>query len=338
MKAFQYQGNNKFSVVRKDIRRLVDGEALVKVEACGVCGTDLHIVDGVSRSVPPIILGHEFHGIVTELSDKLSTFQSGDRVAIDPNIYCGTCYYCRRGLVHLCSSLQALGVDIDGGMAEYCIVPVSQLYKLPESFPTEFGVLIEPVSCAIHGIDRAGIRQGDTVVILGGGAVGLLMLLLARRAGASRIILSEPVEFKRETAHAMGADIVLDPTKQDVRDAVIQETGVGADIVVECVGKPETMQLSLQLARRGGAVLLFGVCPVAQKISIEPHHIFVNELTIMGSYINPHTFDRAIAVIASGIVPSDVFPTKAFSLEEVPDALTSLRRGESLKNIIYPFI
>jgi threonine dehydrogenase-like Zn-dependent dehydrogenase len=338
MKAFQYQGNKKYSLIRKEIRLPGVGEALLKITACGVCGTDLHIIHGVSRSSPPVILGHEFHGIVSEIPDKSIGFRSGDKVAVDPNIFCGACYYCRRGLVHLCSSLRALGVDVDGGMAEYCIVPVSQLFKLPDTFPPEIGVLIEPVSCVIHGIDKAGIRQGDTVVILGGGTVGLLMLLLVRRAGAARVILSEPAEFKRKLAETLGADIVIDPSNSEVRDRIMDETGVGADIVIECVGKRTTMQLAPSLARRGGTVLFFGVCPRGQEISLEPYSVFVNELTVMGSFINPFTFNRAIEVLSSELIPPGQFPTRAFSLDEVPEALASLKEGETLKNIIYPTV
>ena len=200
---------------------------------------------------------------------------------MDPNIPCGTCFYCRRGLVHLCAGLRALGVDIDGGMAEYCIVPKEQMHILPARMSAETGALIEPLSCAVHGIDKAGITLGDSVVILGGGTVGLFMLQLVKHAGAATTIV-EPLEQKRGIAKTLGADVVLNPSEVDVVSAVLERTGVGADVVIECVGRPVTMEMSLALARRGGVVEFFGVCPIGVTIPMEPNLVYFKELTIVG--------------------------------------------------------
>src|SRR5512140_2214941 len=173
MKAALFERPHVFNVVRRDIRRLEPGEVLVRVDACGICGTDIHIVEGTSRSTPPVVLGHEYSGIVED-HGTVSDVANGAPVAVDPNIACGRCFYCRRGLVHLCENLRALGVDIDGGMAEYCVVPADQLHRLPPGMSAEEGALIEPVSCAVHGIDTAGIQSGDAVVVIGGGTIGLV--------------------------------------------------------------------------------------------------------------------------------------------------------------------
>ena len=335
MKAALFEKPGSFTVVKKDLRRLQENEVLVRVEACGICGTDLHIVDGTSRSTPPVVLGHEYSGVVED-AGKVAGIVEGTRVAVDPNIPCGTCFYCRRGLVHLCAGLRALGVDIDGGMAEYCIVPQEQMYILPARMSAETGALIEPLSCAVHGIDKAGITLGDSVVILGGGTVGLFMLQLVKNAGAATTILVEPLEQKRGIAKTLGADVVLNPSEVDVVSAVLERTGVGADVVIECVGRPVTMEMSLALARRGGVVEFFGVCPIGVTIPMEPNLVYFKELTIVGSYVNPYTFTRAASLLSAGRVKTDELMIQQFPLDGVHEAFEALREGKTLKSIIRP--
>ncbi len=335
MKAALFERPRVFNVVKRDLRRLDENEVLVRVEACGICGTDIHIVEGTSRSTPPVVLGHEYSGTVED-PGRVSTVAAGARVAVDPNIACGRCFYCRRGLVHLCENLRALGVDIDGGMAEYCIVPVDQLHRLPEGVSAEQGALIEPVSCAVHGVDKAGIRSGDSVVVLGGGAIGLIMLQLVRHAGAALVFVVEPVAEKRALAGGLGADVMLDPSRDDVRAAVMDRTEVGADVVIECVGKPATMRQAIDLARRGGVVEFFGVCPVGETVPIEPNAVYFKELTIVGSYVNPHTFTRAAALLRAGAVRPDRMMIRRFPLDGIHEALDALKSGSTLKSMIIP--
>ena len=208
MRVAELQKPHDLRVKSKTIRPLGPGEVLVKIESCGVCGTDLHILEGKSRSRFPVVLGHEFAGFVED--PGTTDFAVGTHVAVDPNIVCGTCAYCRRGLIHLCSGLRALGVDIDGGMAEFCLVPTKQIYVLPHGMSAEESMFIEPVSCAIHGMDMAQVKTGDVVLILGGGTIGLVMLQLVKHAGASAVVVSEPVAWKRAIAGDLGATIVVD--------------------------------------------------------------------------------------------------------------------------------
>ncbi len=336
MKVALFEKPHSLTVRSTPLRTLLPNEVLVKVQACGVCGTDVHIVEGTSRSTPPVVLGHEFTGVVEDVGIAVHGVASGQHVAVDPNISCGVCYYCRRGLVHLCANLRALGVDQDGGMAEYCFVPAQQVYLLPEGMQMEAAAFVEPVSCAVHGIDRANIRTGDTVVIVGGGTIGLIMLQLARNAGASSTILVEPLQEKRRIAAGIGADVVLDPMESDIKSAVLDITHVGADVVIECVGKPQTAQLTLELARRGGTVEFFGVCPIGEKISVEPNRVYFKELTIVGSYVNPNTFARSIALLHAGKVRIDGFQIDRFPLDRVYEALACQREGKTLKSIIEP--
>lgn len=336
MKAALYERPGVLNVVERPLRRLGPGEVLVQVDACGICGTDVHIVEGKSRSSPPVVLGHEYAGTIVDVGKDVQGCAPGDRVGIDPNIACGTCYYCRRGFVHLCLNLRALGVDIDGGMAESNIVPAGQLYPVPRGMTPEQSAFVEPVSCAVHGIDQARIRPGDSVVIIGGGTIGLIMLQLARLCGASKVIVAEPLRYKRDLAGELGADDLVDPHSQNLREAVLGLTTVGADVVIECVGKAETAGCALDLARRGGTVEFFGVCPVGETVPLEPNKVYARELTIVGSYVNPHAFARSIALLESGRVRVDRFQIDRFPLDGVHEALALQREGRTIKSIIQP--
>jgi len=336
MKVALFEKPHSLTVRSTPLRTLMPNEVLLKVKACGVCGTDVHIVEGTSRSTPPVVLGHEFTGIVEDVGIAVHGIAPGQRAAVDPNVSCGVCYYCRRGLVHLCANLKALGVDHDGGMAEYCFVPSEQIYLLPEGMLMEAAAFVEPVSCAVHGIDRANICAGDTVVIIGGGTIGLIMLQLARNAGASRTIVIEPLQHKRRIAIELGADAAVDPSESDAKTAVMDMTHVGADVVIECAGRPQTAHLALELVRRGGTVEFFGVSPIGEKIQVEPNQVYFKELTIVGSYVNPNTFSRSIALLHSGRVRVDRFQIDRFPLDEVNNALAYQREGKTLKSIIEP--
>ncbi len=334
MKAALFEKPHVLNLIAKNLRPLGSGEALVRVQACGVCGTDVHIVEGTSRSTPPVVLGHEYAGVVEDVFGNEGTYTPGQRVAVDPNISCGTCFYCRKGLVHLCMSLRALGVDIDGGMAEFCIVPVGQLHEIPRSLSVEQSAFIEPVSCAVHGIEQARIEAGSTVVIVGGGTIGLMMLQLAKNAGAARTILVEPLRHKQEIARQLAADNVLTP--EESAAAIRDLSHVGADVVIECVGRPETATAAIAYARRGGTVLFFGVCPVGVTIPVEPNAVYFRELTIIGSYLNPGTFSRSIEALEKGIVRLDKFQIHRFPLEGVHEAIAYQREGKTIKSIITP--
>jgi threonine dehydrogenase-like Zn-dependent dehydrogenase len=172
-------------------------EVLIRVRACGVCGTDVHILHAGFRADYPVIPGHEFAGEVVSVGDRVTHVRPGEPVVIDPNITCGVCPYCRRGLVHLCENLIALGVNLPGGFEEFCVAPAKQVYRLPDGLSWEEAAFVEPLACCVHGIDRAGISAGDSVVVIGAGPIGLLMVQLARLEGAREVIVSEPMACSR---------------------------------------------------------------------------------------------------------------------------------------------
>lgn len=314
------------------------GQVLVRVAACGVCGTDVHIYHGGKGSAdvtPPVILGHEFSGFVEKLGPQTDGLQIGQLVTVDPNIYCGKCRPCRQGQKQMCHSMKAVGVNMDGGFADYCLVPYAQCVPVPEGVEPELAALTEPLACCLHGIDRAGIRPGENVLVIGGGTIGQLMLQLARIAGAAKVILSEPVETRRTLALELGADAAIDPVKEDLNQRLEEILGVsGADVVIECVGSPRTSGQAIDAAAGCGRVLLFGVPNPEAVLQTKMHPIFQKELTIMGSFVNPDTHSRAVALIASGQLKLERLITHRFPISQLEAAIAMQTSDQSIKVLV----
>jgi L-iditol 2-dehydrogenase len=300
-------------------------EVMLRVEACGVCGTDRHMVGGEYPASLPVTLGHEFAGTVVETGTDAGS-AGGTRVAVDPNISCGRCRACRRGEVALCPDRVALGVDLDGGLAEYAIVPVSQVYPLPPGVPAVYGALCEPLACCLRALDLTSISPGMSVAVLGGGVIGQLMVQLARLAGAGEVVLATRQASRRALAERLGATATIDPRAGDTVTAIGGPGGVvpgGVDVVLECAGTITTFEQGVALARRGGTVLVFGVAPPAERASISPFEIFSRELRILGSYLNPLTHGRAVELVATGTLSLEPLITHRLTLSEVPAVLTA---------------
>ncbi len=336
MKAVVFSEPNKLVVEDRPIPRIGDGDVLVKVHACGICGTDIHIFHGEHIVKFPVVPGHEFSGHIVEAGKDVANVKVGDRVTVDPNIVDHTCFFCRRGEINLCENLTAVGVNFDGGFAEYCRVPALQAYKVPDTISLDEAAMTEPLACCLHGIDRANISTGSSVVILGGGAIGLMMVQLARAAGARHIILSEPHEKKRHMAASLGADVVIDPLNQDLSAEVMAQTVAGADVVIESAGRLETAELAPKLARRGGTVLQFGVVSQDKLVSISPYDIFYRELTILGSFVNPNTHARALELLASKRIEVMPLVSYRFPLDEVVHALEIAQGQDAFKVLMAP--
>ena len=212
-----FLGNRKFQICDMSFLPLKPNEVKIQNQAAGICGTDIHIYHGEKGSAevsPPVVLGHEYSGIVTEIGSAVSTVQIGDRVTVDPNMYCGHCRYCRLGKKQNCDHLTAIGVNINGGFAEYSVVPEKQVYRLNPEVSFQVGAMAEPLACCLHGIEITKIMPGDTVCIIGGGTIGLMMVQLAKLCGASLVVLSEPVERRRQIGSSLGADFSFDPQKE----------------------------------------------------------------------------------------------------------------------------
>ena len=341
MKASYFIGPGQFKTLEEPIPELNSKDVLIKVAACGVCGTDVHIYQGDKGSAevhPPVVLGHELAGIVEKVGSEVTGVHVGDHVTVDPNSYCGQCHYCQIGKKQLCTNLYAVGVNRNGGFAEYCSVPEKQCYLLPKDIPLRYGAMAEPLACCLHGIDRANIRAGDTVLVVGGGAIGLMMLQLAKLRGASRVGLSEPVAMRRDIALSLGADFVIDPAAESLPDALEQHLGIsGADIIIECVGNTTAVRQAFEATKRGSTILLFSVPKPDTTHPLNLMDVYQKELTVIGSMINPDTHARAAALIASGRIRLDSMITHSFPVEKVQEAIQMQMSDESIKVMIEPF-
>lgn len=317
-----------------------EGQVLVKVCACGVCGTDVHIYHGGKGSAdvtPPVILGHEFSGRIVRLGSGVTGLEEGQLITVDPNIYCGKCRPCRQGQKQMCHHMKAVGVNMDGGFADYCLVPYAQCVTVPEGTDPEVAALAEPLACCLHGIDRAGIRPGENVLVIGGGTIGQIMLQLARLAGAAKVVLSEPVAARRELAVRLGADAAIDPIHEDLNGRLSELLSKdGADVVIECVGSPRTSGQAIDAAAGCGRVLLFGVPDPEAVLQTKMHPIFQKELTIMGSFVNPDTHSRAVALLSSGQMKLKELITHRFPVSQLEDAIRMQVSAESIKVLVKP--
>jgi threonine dehydrogenase-like Zn-dependent dehydrogenase len=314
-------------------------ELLVRIEACGICGTDRHLFLGEFPAAPPVTLGHEFSGIVEAVGVATQGFAIGMRVTCDPNISCGRCSQCRRGRVNLCEKLQAIGIHRDGGFAEYAILPVSQAFELPLSLDPLHGAFCEPLACCLHGVDLAEIKTGASVVVLGGGVIGLLVVQLVRLAGATRVVLVTRHPEKRRLAESLGATATLDPGDGDPVAAVVAADGLlpgGADVVIECAGVAETTRQSTRLARCGGTVVILGVMPQGEMIEIEPFDIVFRELRLLGSFVNPFTHRRAAELIASGNILVAPLISRIIGFDAAVDAISGKARPGEVKVVVVP--
>ncbi len=340
MKSNYFLGNGCFEVREEPIPAVGENDVLVRVAACGICGTDVHIYHGDKGSAevhPPVVLGHELAGVVEKVGGRVTAVQVGDHVAVDPNLYCGKCPYCQTGRKQLCTHLYAIGVNRNGGFAEYCVAPQTQCYRLHPEIPLEYGAMAEPLACCIHGIDRLHLRTGDTVCVIGGGAIGLLMLQLAKLSGASRVIVSEPVAMRREIARQLGADLTVDPVHENLAERIEACLGVpGVDAVIECVGNTLAVQQAFEAAKRGTSVLLFSVPKPYTTHPLDLMAVYQKELTVLGSMINPDTQARAVALINSGSIRLKEIITHAYPLSRLKDAILMQMSSESLKVVLKP--
>lgn len=331
----------KHKLIVEDIETPKPGknEVLIKVMACGICGTDVHIFEGdegAAATPAGTVLGHEFSGAIEMLGEGVSGYQVGDKVCVDPNKLCGDCYYCRNGIGHFCENMIGIGTTVNGGFSEYCVVPVSQLYKVSDKATFEEAAMAEPVACCIHGIDMCDISCGDTVMVIGGGMIGLIMLQLAKLKGAAKLIIVEPVEAKREHAKRLGADLCIDPFNEDVKAVLAANNIERINTVIECVGNVKTMEQAISYAGKKSTVMLFGLSKPDDMLPIKPFELFKKEIVLKASFINPYTQTRAIELIDSGKIDVSSMIYSINSLEELPKILADGELRRQGKFIIRP--
>lgn len=336
MRAAIFEGPGKIQVKDFILTKPGDNDLLIQVGLCGLCGTDFHIFEGQAPSKSPVVPGHEFAGTVVELGKEVSGFKVDDKVAIDPNIYCGKCQYCRTGNIQFCTNLKALGVTINGGFAEYSIVPSSQTYLIPKDFQFSIAAFAEPLSCCIHGMDQASIKHGESIAIIGAGTIGLLMLQLAKITGAGKIIVLEPIPEKREIAQRLGADYVFDPNDPTLNLRVSELTSGGTDVIIECAGRQSAAQAALSLTKKGGRIVIFGLSGKEDTIKINLQDVFHREITIKSSLLNPFTFSRAVELLVSKKINVKVINPVLKSIDDLPIILNQPRNLSVTKYQITP--
>lgn len=337
MKAAVFYGKNDLSVEERPIPEIRPDEVLVRVHACGICGTDVHIFCGDEGAAPTprnTVLGHEFSGEVVKVGTDVCSVTVGDRVCVDPNRLCGRCAFCRRGIGHFCTAMTGIGTTVDGGFAEYCAVPVSQVYRISERLSYVQAAMAEPVSCCLHGIELCNLHCGDTVMIIGCGMIGLIMLQLVKLSGAATVIAIEPVKEKREHALRLGADLVIDPTAEDIPALLCRKGLQQIDAVIECVGKPETIEQAISLAGKHSTVMMFGLTRPDAEIRIKPFEFFKKEIILKASYINPYTFSAAVGLLESGKLDVVSMICRTAPLEELPGILSDTAKRSAGKYVI----
>jgi 2-desacetyl-2-hydroxyethyl bacteriochlorophyllide A dehydrogenase len=303
-------------------------EVLIEVGACGICGTDIHILDGEFPPTKyPIVPGHEFGGTVREVGSDVQGIAVGDRVGVDPSLPCGACYFCQRGQVNLCERWRAVGVaGHQGGFAEYVSVPVTSVYPLPKGMDDKAAALIEPVSCVVHGFDLLQPRVGATYLIYGAGPMGLQNAQVARYYGASVVAIVDINPKRQEIARSFGFDVVGSSL-----DEVKQVAPRGFDNVIEATGRTKVAEKAIDAVIRRGKLLLFGVCPPGERAAYDPFKIYNEEITILGTMAVLQSYGPAIDIIAAGAIDTDKMVTHTFPIEAFAEAVELVRRGDGLK-------
>lgn len=324
MKSAVFLGKQNIQVMEREIPNPGPDEVLIKVMACGVCGSDVHIYDGDQGSTsttPPLVQGHEFSGIVVEVGNNVTSCKKGDRVCVDPADNCNECYYCASGMMHHCEHMGAIGTNIDGGFSQYCKVPGRLIHHLADDVTFIEGAMAEPLACCINGADRSNIKVGDNVVVYGGGMIGLLLLQLAKRKGAANVVLVEPVEEKRKMAEKLGAVFTINPVQENVKAALLSHGLNHIQVVIETCGRKNTSEEAIDIADRGGTVILFAVTKVDSKIDLMTYELFQKELTIKGSYCSPYAMGRAVELINSHSIDVTTMLAGTKSLEGLTEIL-----------------
>lgn len=328
MRAVRLQAAGRIELVEVPDPSAGPGEVLVRVLAAGICGTDRHLYKGEFPCAPPVTLGHEFSGEVLVAGQGV-TLPPGTRIACDPNIACGACDQCLRGRTNLCIRNVAIGIHRDGGFADMAVIPAHRAVAVPGLDP-HHAAFAEPLACTLHGLDLGAAVPGERVIVLGGGVIGLLAVQLARTAGAEvTLVTRHPA--KRALAQEIGATHTA-ATEAEARALLPR----GADLVVECAGVAETVEMAPRLTRSGGRVVILGVMPQGQKVGIEPFDLLFREIQLLHSFINPFTQTRAAAMLMSGQVQVAPLISRIVPLSEAAAVIANPAAPGEVKVLVVP--
>lgn len=337
MKAVILKDIGEYEIVERPIPKISDPtELLVKIEASSICGSDVHIFGNPPgiEAVKGTIIGHEMVAKVVEIGSEVSDLKVGDRVVIDNNISCTHCFHCRSGHPNMCSNMRTKGVDLDGNFAEYMTAPERVTVKIPDDMPIETAIFAEPLNCVMGAVDKIRLLPGETVLIMGAGPIGLYFIKLLSANGAGKIFVTEMFETRARYAKECGAARVINPAKENLNEIILRETGgIGVDVSVDAVGT--LLPDCITNTRCNGRILLFGN-NASVKETICQADVTRKELTIMGSYIGPHTLQQTIQFLASGAIDLGNLITHKITLSEFGTGLEAMRKGEAIEVVIYP--
>lgn len=305
-------------------------DVLLDVQACGICGTDLHIL-----STPPgqpatmgAVLGHEFVGVVREIGPEVTSLQPGDRVVVAPNVFCGQCVWCKRGLRNHCENWTTHGIYVDGGLAHSVVVPAPNCFPIAGHLPNHIAALAEPLSTVVNGVRLADVFPGETAAVIGAGPIGLMFTALLKLAGATVVVI-EPAEPRARLARTMGADVVVDPSAESPAEPMRELTGgLGADAVIDAVGSQ--FPAALDLVRKAGRIVLFGMNDQA-RAEVAQVRITRDELRVVGAFVGQDVFPTAIRLLEQGRIDLEPLVTHRIGLAELPEAVEELRAGRAVK-------
>jgi D-arabinitol dehydrogenase (NADP+) len=338
MKAVVYSEAENFETKEVPIPQPATGEVRVRNLIVGICGTDSHVHVGEFGAEFPLTPGHEIVGVVDELGPGVKDLAVGDRVAVDPMIYCLHCEPCKRGEFKFCENLLALGISVAGGFAEYCIAAAARCYPIGD-LDLDAAALIEPTACVVNGLDILNLRPGSDVLIIGAGPTSQILSQLISQGGASRVTIAAPTAFKLNIAAENGADEIVLVDRHDFaasNSRFRQLAPRGFDCVIEATGARSVLRHAVSLVRDGGILMIYGMAREADLVSFSPYEIFRREITVKGSFAQSYCFDRAIKYLQSGKVSASNIITHRFGVDDYADALAALRSPDCLKAVIQP--
>jgi len=319
------------------------GDVLVRVRACGICGSDVHGLDGsTGRRIPPLVMGHEAAGVIAEAGRNVKQWKSGDRVTFDSTVSCGHCHFCRRGDINLCDNRQVLGVSCgdyrrNGAFAEYVAVPENILYRLPDALSFDHAAMIEAVSIAVHAVNLTPRSLGDTAVVVGSGMIGQLTIQAAKVAGFSRVFAVDVDDAKLERARKLGADETFNSKTCDAAAEIVARTGGhGADAALEAVGATDQIRTAIASVRKGGTVTLIG--NIAPMIELPLQAVVTRQIRLQGSCASSGEYPACIELLSSGAIRVDTMISARTPLEEAASWFDRLYRHEPnlMKVIVQP--
>ncbi|KAF8488748.1 chaperonin 10-like protein [Gautieria morchelliformis] len=339
MNTVYYTGPRQFDVRAVPIPQIQEHQVLVKVSCCGICGSDSHFHEGGFLVTFPFTPGHEVVGVIAQVGTQIKHLKQGDRCVADPTVFCGICFFCQRGQSHLCEAVSGHGVTLPGGCAEYVTYDAKNVYKI-QNLTDEEAALVEPTSCAIHGMDQLNTPAGAEVLVVGAGPTGLVLAQLLKLNGAIKVVIAANKGIKTQKARELNAGddyIELDREHPGPQwEQIKKEYPYGFDVVVEATGSEKIVNDSINYVRKGGTLLLYGLYGADAMVHWSPAKVFLNEIKIITSFAQSRCFSRAVAYLESGKVRVKGMVTDIFTIDDYQKALEKINSRDALKVAVKP--